>query len=228
MSNLLDQKSEVTKVQTIDLDVPVPVPMSVDADRTLVVVVDLENEFCTPSGMAYLGKQADAAVVATDALLKGARYAGTRVLWIRSVREPTSVEFRAFGVEPHLLRGSNSVEFTDPLAPYAGEKVIEKWSHDCFNQTGLDEWLREEGITAPEWSVLVTGVGLDVCVNHAVLGFSVRGYRVGVMLDCVAPNTGPAAAATLWRFGHAAYYYNIQVTTSDMLTIAGSSDAARR
>jgi hypothetical protein len=50
-----------------------------------------------------------------------------------------------------------------------------------------------------------------------VIGFSVRHYRTVLPLDCVAPREGPGVAATLWRYGHPAYAYNIAVSTSDQI-----------
>lgn len=213
-------------VLDVALEVPVAVPLTVDPGRTLLVLVDLENEFCHPDGGIYLGPAAGRAVEATARLLARARAESWRVLWIRSERDADAVEFTGFGRPPHLLRGTWAVEYTAPLAVGPGEAVVPKTSHDCFARSDLDRWLQDEAIVGPEWTVLVAGVALGVCVNHAVLGFSVRDHRVGVVLDCTAPNEGPEAAATLWRYGHRAYAYNVTVTTSDLLRSATSAMAA--
>lgn len=199
------------------LEVPVPGPVAIDPAHTLLVLVDLENEFCHPDGGIYLGPAAGDAVRSAATLVHRARHESWRVLWIRSERDVDAVEFTGFGRQPHLLRGTWAVQYTAPLAVGPGETVLSKSSHDCFARTGLDSWLEAEGIGGPGWTVLVAGVALGVCVNHAVLGFSVRDFRVGVVLDCTAPNGGPEAAATLWRYGTRAYAYNIAVTTSDLL-----------
>lgn len=206
-----------SSVAKVELQVPLPGPLSVDPGRTLLVLVDLENEFCHPDGAIYLGPPAEQAVLQAASLVDRARREGWRVLWIRSVRSADAVEFVAFDRAPHLVEGTWSVEYREPLAVGPGETVISKRCHDCFAGTGLDGWLAAEEIVGPDWTVLVTGVALDVCVNHAVLGFSVRDYRVGVVLDCTAPNEGPEAAATLSRYGRRAYAYNVAVTRSDLV-----------
>lgn len=203
-------------VETVRLAVPQATTFTTNPGRTLLVIVDMENEFCHPSGALYLGEEAESAVTATQSLLDEARNAGCRVLWVRSVRDEDAIEFRAFGVAPHLMSGSWSVEFRSPLRPLAMEDIVEKRSHDCFNQTLLDETLRARGLEPPD-SILVAGVATDVCVSHAVLGFSVRGYRVAVLVDAVAPRSGPAAAATLWRFGTPGYSYNVHITTTQQV-----------
>jgi nicotinamidase-related amidase len=212
-------------VVNVDLEVPVPGPVTVDAARTLLVLVDMENEFCHPDGQIYLGQAAVDAVQATATLLERARRESWRVLWVRSERDADAVEFTRFGRKPHLIRGTWATEYTDPLSVAPGETVMPKTSHDCFARTGLDAWLQAEGVLGPDWTVLVVGVALGVCVNHAVLGFSVRDYRVAVVLDCTAPNEGPSAAATLWRYGMHAYDYNIAVTRSDLLNTVPSGAA---
>lgn len=210
----------------LQLAVPEPKAMTVDPERTLVVLVDLENEFCAPAGVRYLGPEAEGAVRASAALVDQARQAGARVLWIRSVRSPDALEFRAYGREPRLIEGTWATEYTDPLAPGEGEAVIPKRCHDCFNRTGLDDWLAAERILPPDWTVLVAGVALDICVNHAVLGFSVRDFRVAVLLDCVAPRSGPRASTTLWHYGHRAYAYNVAISSSQLVTWASSTAGA--
>lgn len=202
----------------LQLTVPDPEPVTVDPERTLVVLVDLENEYCEPAGARYMGPEVEGAVRGSAALVDEARQVGARVLWIRSVRSPDALEFRAYGRQPALIEGTWATEYTQPLAPGEGETVIAKRSHDCFNRTGLEEWLEAEQIIPPDWTILVAGVALDVCVNHAVLGFSVRAFRVVVLVDCVAPRTGPRAATTLWHYGYRAYAYNVSVSSSDLVT----------
>jgi len=198
--------------QTIEIDVPSPIRLSVDPTRTLLVLVDMENEFCHPEGLLYLGPEAEDAARSSARAVERARAEGWQVVWVRSVRAVDAVEFVNFNRGPHLVEGSWAVEYRDPLHVRPGETVIEKRSHDCFNRTDLEAWLASRGIEGPDWHVLVAGVATNVCVDLAAMGFSVRDYRVGLLLDCVAPVTGPGAAITLWRYGQRAYSYNVTVT----------------
>jgi nicotinamidase-related amidase len=202
---------------TVELDIPEPKAVKADPRRTLVVLVDLENEWCAPEGDRYMGEEVGGVLRDVAALVIHARDAGARILWVRSVRRPDAIEVRAFGRTPRLLEGSWATEFTPPLAPAEGEKIVVKHSHDCFNGTGLDQWLTQQGIDPPDWTVMIAGVALDVCVNHAVLGFSVRDHRVVVLLDCVAPNVGSRAAATLVHYGYRGYSYNVTVSESRLV-----------
>lgn len=206
--------------QQVELDVPTAATMQIDPERTLLVLVDMENEFCHPDGRLYLGPEAEEAARRSADAAARARRDGWRIVWIRSVRAADAVEFTAFDRGPHLVQGTWAVDYREPLEVADGETVIEKRSHDCFNHSRLEGWLEEQGIAGPDWHVLVSGVATNICVDLAVTGFSVRDYRVGLLLDCVAPRSGPDASAVLARYAHRAYRYNVTVTELDMVGTA--------
>jgi nicotinamidase-related amidase len=202
---------------SVELEIPDAKAVTLDPGRTAVVVIDLENEFCSPKGKRYLGPAAVEAVQSSAELIARTRSHNGRVIWVQSVRDAQAGEFVFFGREPILLENTWAVEYTLPLKVLDGEPVIQKRSHDCFNHTELDAYLESQKIVPPDWTIVVVGVGLSVCVDHAVLGFSVRDYCVVVPLDCVALRQGAAAAATLSKYGHNAYSYNIVVSTSALI-----------
>lgn len=207
----------------VEFEVPDPRPVSLNPAKTAIVVIDMENEFCAPGGKKFIGSPAEEAVRAAAALIEQGRQRGVPVLWVRSVREPDALEFTAFKQGAHLIDGTWAVEYTSPLQVLDGEPVFKKYCHDCFTHTGLEQYLTDRHMTAPDWTMIVVGVALPVCVNHAVLGFSVRHYRTVLPLDCVAPREGAGAAATLWRYGHPAYAYNIAVSNSDQIRFEGTT-----
>jgi nicotinamidase-related amidase len=45
---------------TIRLEAPEPRPMALDPAHAAVVVVDVENEFCSPGGKRYMGERGEA------------------------------------------------------------------------------------------------------------------------------------------------------------------------
>lgn len=206
---------------TVEIEVPEPRVVALDSTKTAIVVIDMENEFCAPGGKKFIGSPAEEAVRAAAALIQRGRQRGVPVLWVRSVRETGALEFTAFKQTTHLIDGTWAVEYTSPLEVLEGEPVFKKYCHDCFTHTGLAEYLTNRHMTAPDWTMIVVGVALHVCVNHAVLGFSVRNYQTVLPLDCVAPREGAGAAATLWRYGHPAYAYNIAISTSDQIRFEG-------
>lgn len=198
----------------IDLDVPTQLPeIPVPAQRTALLLVDLQNESCHPDGKNY-HPECVSAVTATAALVERARDYRCPVLWLRSVRRADQPVFTVYGVAPYRLEGSWNVEITPPLKPAPDEPVFLKYSHDCFYDTGLDEYLAGQGIVAPDWTFVVAGVALAGCVYVAATGLSHRGYRTVIPMDCVAPRTGPRALMTMDRLAHRSYSYNTHLLAS--------------
>src|SRR5437868_2298494 len=221
---------------TVRLEVPEPRPLAVDPAHAAVVVVDVENEFCSEGGKRYMGERGEAILGPLAALLDRARAAGVPVFYVHSVREPDNAEFTVFKVDEHLIRGSWGAEYCAAIAPRPGEPVVDKECHDCFNHTELEAVLARLGILPCEHMVIVTGVALGVCVSHAVLGFSVRDYWVAVPMDCTASRTEDAEVVAYQHFMHSAYEYNIALTRSDLIelrpgvgapSLAGATAGAR-
>ncbi|MBI3089631.1 MAG: cysteine hydrolase [Candidatus Tectomicrobia bacterium] len=187
-------------------------------ESTALVIVDMENEFCKPSGKKYIGPQAEGAIRGTAALLRRCRDAGAPVIYVRSVRLPDNPVFTRFGRDHYLIEGTSGPVIVPEVAPLPGEPVVDKHTHDCFYNTRMDALLASMGITPETHAIIVTGVVSTVCVYHAVLGFHVRHFRSVLPLDCT---TGPegAEAFILEQLGGPAYNYNVTLTTSDRLRL---------
>jgi ureidoacrylate peracid hydrolase len=132
-----------------------------------------------------------------------------------------------FKVGEHLIRGSWGAEYCEEIAPRPGEPVVDKECHDCFNRTQMEATLERLGIKPCESTVIITGVALGVCTTHAVLGFSVRDYWVGVAMDCVSAKSEEADLVAYQPFMHRAYAYNVALTRSDLIEFQPGVGAPR-
>jgi ureidoacrylate peracid hydrolase len=202
---------------TITLPVPEPRALALDPKHTALVVVDVENEFCRAGGRRYMGERGEQMVAPLAALLDRARAAGVPIVYVHSVRDEGHPEFSVFKVDEHLIRGSWGAEYCEEIAPRPGEPVVDKQCHDCFSHTEMEAVLERLGIRPCEFTIIVTGVALDVCVSHAVLGFSVRDYWVAVQTDTTASRTEEAEVVAYQKFMHPAYAYNVAITRSDLI-----------
>jgi biuret amidohydrolase len=182
------------------------------------MVVDMENEFCRADGRAYLGQRALAAVERAKKMIERCRELSIPVIFIRSVREPDAMEFRSFGHEPFLLRGTDGVEFAAGISPRPDEPVVEKHSHDPFNHTDLEATLERLGLQPGNQTVMVAGVATSVCVMCAVIGLSVRHFRVALLTDCSASGTERAEHLTYELLSGRAYNYNVALTASNAVS----------
>lgn len=85
--------------------------------------------------------------------------------------------------------------FKPATAPLAGEKQFGKTVNSAFIGTGLDEYLRENGIK----TLVVVGLTTDHCVSTTVRMASNLGFQVKLVAD---------ATATFERTGHNGVHYS--------------------
>jgi nicotinamidase-related amidase len=187
-----------------------------DPTSTVLVVVDMENDFCKPGGKRYRPDGVEEVIPKLAALLERCRSAGVKVLFVQSVRYPDSPEFARFGKTPFLLKNTWGSAIIDELLPGKGETVIEKNTHDCFYETRMDSLLKRSGILPETHTMVVTGIAASICVYHAVIGFHVRHYQVVVPVDCCA-DTSEGRRFLETQMLRSAYSYNVTVTDSGVM-----------
>ena len=191
--------------------------LKLDPKFTVLVVVDMENDFCKPGGKRYHPDGVDEVLPRLQRLLERCRDAGALILFVQSVRNENSPEFVRFGQIPFILRNTWGSTFIEEVFPKEGEPVVEKNTHDCFYKTELDNLLEKLNILPETHAVIVTGVAATVCVYHAVIGFHVRHYNVIVPIDCCAGwPWGQKILETQMSDG--AYNYNVTVTESEKIS----------
>lgn len=190
--------------------------LALDPQLTVLVVIDMENDFCKPGGKLYHPNGVDEVIPQCEKLLERCRSAGTKVVFVRSVRDEDSPEFVRFGTSPFILRNTWGSTYIEELTPRGHEPVIEKETHDCFYKTEMDDLLVRLNILPETHPIIVMGVAADVCVYHAVIGFHVRHYNVVVPIDCCAG--WPAGQRMLkTQMRSPAYDYNVTATHSDLI-----------
>ena len=144
---------------------------------TAVLVVDLIQEFVT----GRLGNPKAQAVVANvEKLLSALRQKGAKVVYVTDSHIPgIDHEFDVWG--SHAETGTPGAEIVPELTPHGGDFHLHKRRYSAFYATGLDELLRELGVT----HVVITGVLTNICIQHTAADAFFRGYKVTVPRDCV-------------------------------------------
>lgn len=177
-----------------------PYPFTFDRSSTALVIIDMQRDFVEPGGFGEtLGndvKQLQAVIPPLQAVLAATREAGLTVIHTREGHRPDlsdcppaklnrgAPSMRIGDPGPKgriLIRGEYGHDIIDDLAPLPGELVIDKPGKGSFYATGLDETLKDMGIT----SLVVTGVTTEVCVHTTVREANDRGYECLVLSDCV-------------------------------------------
>lgn len=171
------------------------VPELVAAERTALVLVDLQNDFCSPDG--YYGREGRrlteiaAAIPRVDALVAAARRADVLVIWVLQtlLAEAGSdssswLRRRTKGVVPPewTIDGTWGQQVVAPLVPRPDEPVVKKHRSSSFVSTPLDLVLRSNGIEA----LVIAGTVTQGCVESTVRDATFFDYYVTLATDCVA------------------------------------------
>ena len=184
-------------------------------EHTGLIIVDMQAEGCGRHGPGL-----KPVIQNIRSLLNRFRQANGKIIHIQSVRPKDHPEFTFFGKEYSLLENSPAVEFVEGLEPHAGEIVVQKYSHDCFYQTSMEEQLKKLHLRGCRDHVVVTGIGSNNCVYHAVIGFHIRNYFVHVPEDCIHASRPEGQEFALSQFRSPAYDFNVKVTRSENIQLS--------
>jgi ureidoacrylate peracid hydrolase len=162
--------------------------LTVNPANAVLIIVDVQNEFCQPGGKVYTETSARVSpgVIARVKDLSGrARRAGVPIIYIQSVRTLTEPQFTVFKSRPSLEIGTWASEIVADLTPQGEDIVVQKRSHDPFYRTELDAVLERLVPDPTSCCAIVTGGTINVCVYHTLLGLYARNYWTVVPEDCV-------------------------------------------
>lgn len=190
--------------------------LELSPENSGLVIVDMQVEGCERHGAGVVPVTRN-----IRSLLDRYREVNGKIIHVQSVRSKDHPEFTVFGKKFALLENSPGVEFVKELTPLPGETVVQKQSHDCFYQTSMEEELKRLNLNACRDSIVVTGIGSNNCVYHAVIAFHIRNYFVVVPEDCIHASRPDGQSFALSQFRSPAYNFNITVTRSEHLTIGG-------
>ena len=134
-----------------------------------LIVVDVQNEF-SASGKRAVPNHASA--------LKAIRYHVDRarrekrpIAWVQHHNRPNE--------SPAFVPGTWGAELSSGLGPKSGagpELLFTKEVYGAFSKTGLEEWLRTNGVQ----SVLIVGFYAHMCLSTSVREALIRGFDVSI------------------------------------------------
>ena len=178
--------------------------------HSALVIVDMQAEGCERHGT---GVKPVIAKIRT--LLDRFRQADGKIIHVQSVRTKDHPEFTFFGKAYSLIDDTPAVAFVAELKPLPTEMVVKKYSHDCFYQTSMEAQLKNFDLRPCRDHIVVTGIGSNNCVYHAVIGFHIRNYIVHVPEDCIHASRAEGRQFALSQFRSPAYDFNVSVTRSE-------------
>jgi ureidoacrylate peracid hydrolase len=183
----------------------------VQPQHTALLVVDMQNEFCSTEGhIAKSGKDISAAQALAGRLpdfIAAARHAGALVVFVRNIYSTErnlylsdvwlehAARRRAGGgtLTPTCGEGSWAADFYGPVQPQPGDAVVNKHRYSAFHNTDLETILRANGIR----TIVLTGTVTNVCVETTAREGYVRDYYVVLVDDGCAAYSQADHDATL-------------------------------
>jgi nicotinamidase-related amidase len=217
--------------EEVDMAVPPPQPVLVriacepqsvllNLRNTAIVVIDMQNDFCTKDGWVHeMGGDPTpnrAPIAPLQCLLPALREAGVPVIWVNWGNRPDLANmppnqihlYRNSGSgtglgdplksngSPVLQKDSWAAAVVDELKPEATDIMVDKYRISGFWDTPLDSILRNLGIR----TILFAGVNTDQCVLHTLTDANFLGYGCLLVQDCCA-TTSPdfCTEATVWN-----------------------------
>jgi nicotinamidase/pyrazinamidase len=201
-------------------------------DETVLLVVDVQNDFCPGGALAV--PDGDAVVPIVNRLARRFAHVVLTQDWhpaghesFASMHEGKSA-FETIGMPygaqvlwpDHCVQGTPGAEFRDDLAiPHAAlvirkgfRRAVDSYSafyeNDHKTPTGLAGYLRERGLA----HVVIAGLAFDFCVRYSAEDARREGFAVTVIEDaCRGIDLDGSVAATRASFAHE----GVTVITSD-------------
>jgi nicotinamidase-related amidase len=197
-----------------------PQVVTIDLGRTAIMVIDMQNDFCSKGGLVdHWGGDWRAErrpIKPLQKLLPMLRAAGVPVLWVNWGNRPDLANMPPNQIHTFKRTGTG-IGLGDPL-PGNGAAVLQKdsWAAAVVDEleqepddikvdkhrisgfwdTPLDSILRNLGTR----TILFAGVNTDQCVLHSLTDANFLGYGCILLEDCCATSSPDfCTQATLWN-----------------------------
>jgi ureidoacrylate peracid hydrolase len=196
-----------------------PTPIAIDLSMTVVLVIDMQNDFGARGGMFDLAgldlSSIQSAVAPTARLVAAARAAHIPIAFVNEalrsdlsdiahVESPHRRMSKRMGFGDEVttpdgrigrirIEDTWNTENLPELAPQAGDMIITKRRWSGFYETELDARLRALGAQY----LIVTGCTTTVCVESTIRDAAFRDYACLLPADCTAqPAVGNPSSST--------------------------------
>jgi len=184
--------------------------MNIDVSKTLLLVIDVQNDFCPGGALAV--NDGDAVVEPLNSLAEAVSCGGGRAAATQDWHPANHVSFasahknKKFGDiidtdlvkgqalwPDHCVRGTNGADFHKDLKSDIFTLVIRKgyrlnldsysafFENDRKTPTGLEGWMKTLGIT----DVIIGGLATDYCVFYSAQDCKKLGFNTIVASDAV-------------------------------------------
>lgn len=183
----------------------------VNPEHTAILVVDVQNDFCSPEGaLARSGSNISMIRKMLPRLvdfINHARLVRTPTIYVQHINSdettsPSLLEKRTeLGRDriPVCQRGAWGAELSKELPVADLDVVVQKHRYSAFMNTNLDLILRSREIK----TLIITGLSTNVCVESTARDGFMHDYFIVLLEDCLAttiPTLHEPSLETLKRY----------------------------
>lgn len=172
--------------------------------QVAVVVIDMQQDFCSPSGafgMAGIDISANERIVSpTNTFVGRMRETGAHIIWIKQAASPNHMSpaiMRRLRRAPERMelckQGTPGFNLTDGLKVEVADSTVEKFRYSAFFGSSLDQILRSSSIQ----TIVLTGTAANGCVDTTARDGAQMDYDVVIAQDLVGHSDATLASAAL-------------------------------
>lgn len=220
-----------------------PEPIDFDPSKTALIVVDMQNGYCSPGGyFSELGVDlapTQSVIPAIAELIRVSRSGGMQVIWFQngwdaeqkeaggpnSVNQLKGNSLKLMRKRPELYgklltKGGWDYELVKELKPESSDIIIQKPRYSGFTGTQLDSILRSRRIE----TLLVCGVATNVCVESTIRDAYFKEYYPVLVRDaCYQAGPDFIQQATVYNVEQ---FFGWTATVSDVAAACAVERAA--
>ena len=177
-----------------------------------ILVIDMVKDNFDETKNLAITPQAKKLINPINKITGAFRKQGWPVVFATDAYRKTDFIFTA-SMKPHSLEGTPGAEVIDELERREGDLWLPKPRFSAFLRTGLDNWLKERGVTL----CAVAGIATNVCVLTSVLDALCCDFKAVFLEDCTAALTEEIHEQTLNGYRRNPLYPLLRVSRSDEL-----------
>jgi nicotinamidase-related amidase len=184
-----------------------PTEIEFAPEKTALVIVDMQNDFCSKGGMAdIMGADYNRLRSPTTPIKKvaeAARKSGIKIIYICCGFRPDMADAAPIFLELHKrshaplgtkagppgeknvgiwIKDTWNTEVVKEIAPQQDDIIIWKRTYGAFQDTDMELILRNLKID----TLIFTGIATHMCLESTLREAVMKGFRVAMLKDCTA------------------------------------------
>jgi nicotinamidase-related amidase len=180
--------------------------------RPALIIVDMLKDYFDPSHPLPITAQARKIIDPLNNLIERFHERLWPVVFTTDAFEEGDFLFQS-RLRPHAIKGTRGAEPIEELHRATGDLWLPKPRFSAFFKTGLESYLRDQGVTL----CAVGGIATNFCVLTSVLDAVQNGFRAVLLKDCTAAQSDEIHHKTLSLYENTVLWPLLRVITSHEL-----------